>query len=214
MVEDISQIRQRIINLIDAHPQLELKSEAKNGKEALEKLAENVYDLVLLDINLPIHSGIEIAEKINEDSYIIFITSYDQHAVKAFELGAIDYLTKPFSDERFNQSIDRLIKRFESNEKQNQISDVGLSFFVKRSQCIISYEDIIYISSHRKHSVVHTMEKDFETAVLLKDIESRLPDKKFFRIHRQYIVNINFVFKLQHDSGGQYIVNQSYQTLG
>ncbi len=184
---------------------LKLKAIAKDGKTALQKLQTNSYDLVLLDINLPQLSGIEIIDKLSHIPHIIFVTTYDTYAVKAFEIGAVDYLVKPVSPDRFNTAIERFLQQKNSNNNFDfDYKQYSLSFKSKRLQHLVTYKDIVYIAAHDRHSVIHTISKDFETSSLLKEIEAKLKPELFIRIHRKYIVNIHFLESIQYDSSGQY----------
>jgi YesN/AraC family two-component response regulator len=115
IAEDEYPARKLLTDFIANRPELKLNGIAKNGKEALQMLAshssseEPVYDLLLFDIHLPIISGIEVLEKIEKIPYIIFITAYSQYALRAFEIGAIDFILKPFEFKRFNQAIDKFL---------------------------------------------------------------------------------------------------------
>lgn len=207
IVEDEVPARELLSEYLKLFPELELSGIARNGEEAYNKLSANKYDLLFLDIHLPVMSGIEVLEKMEGKApYVIFTTAYDKYAIKAFEFGAIDYLLKPFSKDRFRQSVDRFLAAMKENKnvKQN-FRQHSLSFRENRVQCLVAFNDIIYLSSHGKHTVIHAKDKDFESASLLKELESKLPDTRFRRIHKQFVVNIEFIAKLQHDSGGQYI---------
>lgn len=109
MAEDELPARTLLTGFVKTRPELILQAVAKNGEEAVQSLSSAIYDLLLLDINLPVFSGIEVLEKITQIPYVIFTTAYSHYAVKAFEIGAIDYLHKPFSLERFNRAIDRFL---------------------------------------------------------------------------------------------------------
>lgn len=207
IVEDETPSREILKKNLSEFPEFKLQNIARNGKDALQILNENKYDLLFLDINLPLMSGLEVLDNLKKDlPYIIFVTGYDKYAMKAFEIGAIDYLLKPYTKERFRQSINRFI----SFKKENKRYDLNyekhcLPFKENRTQCLVAFNDIIYISSHGKHTVVHTEEKDFDSATLMKDIESKLIPDMFMRIHKQYIINIYYITKLKSSSGGRYI---------
>ncbi|MCP4138131.1 MAG: response regulator transcription factor [bacterium] len=206
IAEDMRHARELLIDYLATREELKLEGTAKNGEEALEKLTSGNYDLLLLDINLPIMSGIEVLEKMDNIPYVIFTTAYDKYAIKAFDFGAVDYLLKPFPLERFNQAVDRFLEaKRESQEKQLSFKDFSLSFRENRIQCLVAFKDIIYLSSHGKRTVIHTEEKDFEASSILKDIEEKLAADDFVRIHKQYIVNTKHITRIQHDVGGQYV---------
>ncbi|MCP4151440.1 MAG: response regulator transcription factor, partial [bacterium] len=206
IAEDMAPARKRVRKLAAARLELEPADAAKNGEEAMRMLLSKNYDLLLLDIQLPVISGIEIVERLEQVPYVIFITAYDRYAVKAFELGAIDYLLKPFSVERFNQAIDRFLDtKTTSRNPQLPLHNYSLTFKEKRIQFVLPFTDIIYISSSGKQNIIHTEKKDFQTSGMIKHIEVKLPPGIFVRVHKQFIVNIHFVVSIKHDVGGQYI---------
>ncbi len=206
IVEDMIDARELIASFVEKRPELTLKATARNGEEALKLLRENNYDLALMDIHLPILSGIEVMEKLDRLPYIIFTTAYDNYAIKAFELGAIDYLLKPIEEERFNRAIHRFTRITSSGGTEAASTrDVALSFRENRRVCLVPHEDIIYCSAHGKHCIIHTEEKDFDASMMLKDAEEKLPPDSFLRIHKGFIVNTHAIASLIHDQGGQYI---------
>ncbi len=207
IAEDEHPARDLLTEYIIMRPELKLTGIARNGEEALQKLCEGRYGLLFLDIHLPILNGIEVLEQLPECPYTIFTTAYDEYAIKAFEIGAVDYLLKPFSKERFDKAVDRALTVIRNNEPHfRSPQELGLSFKEKGNHYLVAYKDIIYLSSHGRHTIVHTEGKCFETAQQLKDITQRLPANHFFRIHKQFIVNLPYVSHLQYHIGGQYLV--------
>ncbi len=205
VAEDELPARELLIEYLLERPELKLEGIAQNGEEALHKLSAKEYNLLFLDINLPILSGIEVLEKLENIPYLVFTTAYDKYALKAFEMGAVDYLLKPFSLNRFNKAVDKAIRSIKQNNKNlTSVYSLGLSLKENENHYIISYDDIVYISSHVRHAIVHTRDKDFEIAYLLKEIEDKLPNDSFIRIHKQYIVNIKYISYYQYMLGGQY----------
>lgn len=185
--------------------ELKLGGWSKNGQEAFEKLSENNYDLLFLDINLPILSGIEIVEKLDNPPYIIFTTAYDDYAVKAFELGAVDYLMKPFSEERFNIAVDKALNTIKSKlPGTNMVNSIGLSFKEDETYYILPFNEIIFLSSKGRHSLIHTKTRTYETPQTLKETYQKLPGDNFIRIHKQSIVNLEYISHVQYLMGGQY----------
>lgn len=205
IVEDEQPARELLIDYIIKRKELRLDDIAKNGEEALQKLSHNNYDLVFLDIALPLMSGIEVIESIDYDPYIIFTSAYDHYAIRAFELGAVDYLLKPYTFERFNLAIERALVNLKDNVNlQRSLISFGLSFKEDNRHCIVAYDDIIFLSSKARHTVVHTAERDFESSQMLKEMVSKLPEDSFVRIHKQYCVNLKYVSGLEYLIGGQY----------
>ncbi len=205
IVEDEQPARELLIEYVLQRSELKLEGIAKNGEEALTKLSKNSYDLLFLDISLPLISGIEVLEKLNSFPYVIFTTAYDQYAIKAFDLGAVDYLLKPFSFERFDQAVDKALSIINDNQLNfKSPKSLGLSFKENSKHYIIAFDDIAYLSSNAKYTVIHTEGRDFETQQLLKDMGQKLPDSSFVRIHKQFIVNLEYVSRLEYTIGGQY----------
>ncbi|MCG9910530.1 MAG: LytTR family DNA-binding domain-containing protein [Flavobacteriales bacterium] len=161
---------------------------AKDGVEALELLNQTHYDLLLLDINMPLLSGLSLARSVKKNTKIIFVTAYSEHAVEAFELNVIDYLLKPVSFERFIKAIQKLIP-----EEQTQPASSGRTFIhVKQGKKIlkVNLEDILYCESKGNNTRIF-LESDTQIDVYLPliKLQEELPNEMFTRIHRAFIVN-------------------------
>ena len=168
IVEDNRHQLEEIIEFISARPSLELSGFSRNGREALEFFNKNSVDLLLLDINLPGYNGVEILERLENPPYVIFITAYDEYAIRAFELGAIDYVLKPFSEERLNTAIDRFIVFSNKVDTiQKPVKKLGLPFRSNGNNYFISYDDIMYFTANGKNTIIHTEKKDFESITKL-----------------------------------------------
>jgi len=204
IAEDKIPARELLTGYILGRSELTLKGTARDGREAFEKLSEKKYDLLFLDVDMPFLNGIQVLEGLESPPRVIFTTSFDKYAIKAFDLCAIDYLLKPFTRDRFNVAVDKALSRMESPDKSNCLSDIGLSFKEKNRYRILPFEDIVYISSHERKTVIHTEEKCFEMNSLLKDVALKLPVISFMRIHKQYIINKNRVKEFEHVLGSQY----------
>jgi two-component system response regulator LytT len=207
IAEDELPAREKLVEYVLTVPELKLGGIAKDGDEALRAITGNHFDLVFLDIHLPQLSGIEVLERARDIPYVIFTTAFDQYAVKAFDCGAIDYILKPFSLERFQQAVGRFLTiKKDSTRTATPLPDIGLSFRESGKHYFMSYRDILYLSSHGKHTVIHTEGRDFETPSLLKDLEAKLPGKEFARIHKGFIVNIYHIVSLEYKIAGHYQV--------
>ena len=207
IAEDEEPARELLVDYLLTRPELKLSGIARNGEDAFQKLSRQEYDLVLMDIHLPRMTGIEVLERLKKIPYVIFTTAYEQYAIRAFNIGAVDYLLKPFNTERFNQSIEKFLS-LHNTETCPAISTTATGFAVKEQNrhYILPYQDILYVSSHGKKSIIHTITEDIESAVILKDFERRVPVGIFIRIHKQHIVNIRYIAALEYYIGGQYIV--------
>jgi len=192
------------------NPDFEVLYEIANGEKALKILKENDVDLLFLDIQIPGKSGIEIARILNRQKnapYIIFTTAYDEYAVEAFQLSAVDYLLKPISDQRLKESLDRAKKEINDNNNFNQQLENLFANFndLKQKECLnkiavmekdyylmLDFKDIYYFSTREKKVWAHCYKKSYMTGFQLKELEKMLPDQ-FFRIHKSYIVNLKHV---------------------
>jgi two-component system LytT family response regulator len=221
VVDDEQPARKKIISFLSSITKEVEILEASNGKEAVEKITKLEPDLVLLDIQMPGLTGFEVIEKIrtNKMPTVIFITAYDQFAIEAFEVNAIDYLLKPFDRGRFTKSFNRAVEYIKtkhsfSNEINNLPKELKnekkylerIMVNVGSRYIFINTTDIIYISSNEKYVEIHTESKKYLLREAMKNIEKSLDPKLFTRIHRSYIVNINEIKEMQHWSHGDYIV--------
>jgi len=207
IVEDEKPARSELKFMLKKRDDFELSFEAAGGKKALNILENNQVDLLLLDINLPGKTGIEIAnslQKKDNPPHIIFTTAYDEHAVEAFELSALDYILKPISDERFYSSLDKakekishsakykeqidnMLNLLENKDKDAQIKKIAVidqNYFL-----MLDFQDIYFFSTKDKKVWAHCYKNSYMTQFKLKELEKILPDN-FFRIHKSYIVNL------------------------
>ena len=203
IAEDEVPARELLVDYLLTRPELRLSGLARTGEEALRHMTERDFDLVLLDIRLPQMTGLEVLGSLKKPPSVIFTTAYENYALKAFDFGAVDYLLKPFGIDRFNRSIDKFIAARESAVRETPES--GFTVREGGKTHIVPYRDIIYVTSHGKNTVIHTVAGDREAPVLLKDVELRLPSGMFARIHKQHIVNVGYISWVEYLIGGQYL---------
>ncbi len=209
IAEDEVPARELLVDYLVTRPELQLSGIARNGEEAYTKLSKNDYDLVFMDINLPRLSGIEVLDRLKSVPYVIFTTAYDRYATRAFDVGAVDFLLKPFDMERFNRSVEKFLNLKETSVRKNQagrsMPGVGLAYRDGGRHRILPYDEIIYACSRGKNSVLHTISGAMEVPMMLKDLEIKIPAEFFVRIHKQHVVNIRFITEVEYYIGGQYI---------
>jgi two-component system LytT family response regulator len=197
IVDDDKLVRSFMEMLVKRTPTLNLVGVCSSASEALKVLVKEQVELILLDIDMPGMSGIQLLNYFNRDQIqIIFITSSEEHAVKAFDLEATDYLVKPVSEERFLKAIMRTQKRKKSSEELQQSEDL----FVKVNNRLvrIGMNNILYIEGLANHVSINT--KDGKRHIVLstlKSIESRLSQDKFMRIHNSHIVSIDKISAIE-----------------
>ncbi|MDX1957015.1 MAG: LytTR family DNA-binding domain-containing protein [Leptospiraceae bacterium] len=208
IVEDESSGLDLLIDYVSSHNKLKLSGIARNGNDALDKIQSRDYDIIFLDILLPGKTGMEILRSLEKVPVIIFTTAYKEHALEAFDIGVTDYLLKPFSLNRFQQSVERAIERIKANNKMKPtINSVGLFLRAKEKRIFIPYDQIIYITANAKHCIVHKVNEDLEVTHMIGELEEKLPKTNFNRIHRKFIVNLKFVKHMEFEVGGQHVLS-------
>lgn len=196
IVDDEPMARNILENYITKISNLKLEKSCKNVMEAFEILNDKKIDLIFLDINMPEVSGMSLAKSVSKKSKIIFTTAYREYAVDGFDLQAVDYLLKPIAFERFLKAVQ---KYFDGNivvetKNLNQNSPEKNDFIFVRSDrkmIKINFEDILYVESLADYVKIHQLENTIITRETITNIEARLPNTSFLRIHRSYIISIH-----------------------
>jgi two-component system, LytTR family, response regulator len=208
IVDDEDLARSIIREYLADHPEIEIVAECANGFEAVKAVTELKPDLLFLDVQMPKLNGFEVLELIESDIVVIFITAYEQYAVKAFEVHAVDYLLKPFSRERFDEALERAKDKLELREfppQQEIISSArskgetiervlirdGSRVFV------IPAEKIDYIEAQDDYIAIRSEGKTHLKKQRLSDLQTLLDPKRFVRVHRSYILNIDRLARLE-----------------
>ncbi len=205
IVDDEESSRILIKEYLEDFPDFEVIDEAKNGKIAVEKINKHKPDVVFLDIQMPVMTGFEVLPHLDEYPNIIFSTAYDNYAIKAFEVHAVDYLLKPYTKKRFALAIEKLnnSNRF---EKQMQFIDDNISkqttypnsILVERSSRFynIKTANIIKIEAYGDYSKIFTKDKYYLSKSGLSRLEEKLNPETFMRIHRSTIIQKNALLSL------------------
>lgn len=207
IVDDEILARQRIEDLLAKEENVVLAGTASDGTSAMEAIRELHPDLVFLDVQMPGKSGLEIANELGvEMPATIFVTAYDQHAVKAFELEAVDYLVKPFDDERFEQAFRRARRRASETFRETAAGGYVDRIPVElRGQIrAVPVNLIDYISASGPYAELHVGERTFAVRERMQALEEKLDPQRFFRIHRSAIVRIDMIDVFLRHAGGDY----------
>lgn len=174
----------------------ELVAKCNNVVEANEILSTEQIDIIFLDIQMPQITGIEFVKTLQNPPLIIFTTAYDNYAIEGFELNAVDYLLKPISFDRFMKAANKARDKFEtlastSGGSKEEIKEDYI--FVKADKKLIkvNFDDIIYIEGLKDYVIIRMNEGRVITLQTMKSLEAKLPQDKFMRIHRSYIVGLN-----------------------
>ena len=173
----------------------QLCGSCKNALEAFHLINTKKIDLIFLDINMPEINGLSFAKSINKNIKIIFTTAYREYAIAGFDLQAVDYLLKPISFERFLQAVNKYLDeniQIEVTPITENLSYETDFIFVKseRKMVKINFEDILYIESISDYLKIVTIQKNCITRETISNIEAKLPQHKFLRIHRSFLVSV------------------------
>ncbi|AWX43590.1 Chemotaxis response regulator protein-glutamate methylesterase [Flagellimonas maritima] len=204
--------RSLIKEYLKDYPDLVLLGEVNNGVDTITEINRFKPDLIFLDIQMPGKTGFEVLPYLEEIPQIIFSTAYDQYALQAFEVHAVDYLLKPYTKERFAKSIERLEKgdMDVSGLAQSVImdkEDYPERVLVQQNKKLITIAlgDIIWVEAYGDYSKIHTSASIFLSNYGISDLEKKLNPKLFLRVHRSYIINLDKVKEL-HKYGKSYDV--------
>jgi DNA-binding LytR/AlgR family response regulator len=196
IIDDEAVARGIIENHLSKMDNVVVASSCSNAIEAFNYINNHKIDLVFLDINMPEISGISFAKSINKDVKIIFTTAYRDFAVEGFELQAVDYLMKPISFDRLLKAVNNYFDIY-SNNKSVEKTDTNKNDFMfvrsERRMVKIDFESIIYIESYSDYIKIHLVNETVVTRETISAIEAKLPNKKFLRIHRSYIIALKHI---------------------
>ncbi len=204
IVDDEPLAQQRIEDLLAKEENVQVIGTASSGPEAVTAIRSLNPDLVFLDVQMPGMTGIEVAETIGDDMPpIIFVTAYDKFAINAFDLAAVDYLLKPFDDERFAQAFARVRKT--TKPRQQQYAD-RISVESRGQTRVVPVDDIEYITASGPYAELHVGKNAWAVRERMQTLEERLDPERFMRTHRSVIVRIDLIDALLRRPGGDYAV--------
>ncbi len=222
IVEDERAARQRLADMIQRHALLQLTGQAATGREAIRQIDALRPQLIFLDVQLPDISGLDILRVLQHKPLIIFTTAFDQYAVQAFEHSALDYLLKPFSEQRFNIAMEKAVGRL-TNEAAAAASDYDVFkqppaqlAVLKRIPAkvgdkiyLLNAEDVVYFGASKKVVAAHLQKDEYIVNYTLDELQTRLDGDIFLRIHRSTIVNLNYVQTIEPLFGGAYLMKMN-----
>jgi two-component system LytT family response regulator len=207
LIDDERLAREELKSLLKEYHEIEIIDEAKNGEEGIQKIKELKPDLIFLDINMPGINGFDMIKQLEEIPRVIFVTAYDEYALKAFEVNALDYILKPVDPERLREAIQKLTTEDDFVSSQQAI--------ISRKERVLSVNDRVFIKDGEKCwfvelSKVRMLESDgnyvkvyfdnFRPLILrsLNSFEDRLDPEQFFRANRKYIINLQWVSSIEN----------------
>jgi len=217
IIDDEQLARELIKNYLKNYADIQIIGESENGFEGARDISELNPDLVFLDIQMPKLNGFEMLELTENPPEIIFITAHNDFAIRAFEMNAIDYLLKPYSQERLLAAIRKAVERIQSGagkeKKISQLVQQPLSEKLERIVVktgtkirVIPVEKIVYLEAQDDYVMVFTDEGKHLKQGTMKYYEDHLDESKFIRIHRSYIVRIDQVVQLEPYAKDNYIL--------
>lgn len=226
--EDEPLARDVLRDAIYAHPGLRLVGEAADGASALARIASLRPEVVFMDIQMPELTGLEVLRRLDYLPRIVFTTAYDQYAVTAFELNAVDYLLKPFTRARFAAAVERLLEGPAYDSADHGRASLGhalaqataapsrLERILVRDRGRIfplGVGDIAYMKADSKYTVIAARGQSFLVRIGIAELEARLDPARFVRIHRSALVNLDFVESMRADEQSQLQVHMRDGTV-
>ena len=226
VVDDEQPARTRILDLLEKQPDVGLAGVGRDGAEAVRLIRQHAPDLLFLDIQMPGMNGFEVLKQISPEAapFTIFITGYDHYAIPAFEASALDYLLKPFSDERFEAALERARKYIRNRAAE----ELGRRFaslldhrmarpepapylerlLIKSSGRVVFLDvgDIDWIEAAGVYVNLHAGNKEYLYRATVGQLQGRLDPRKFVRVHRSTMVNTSRIVELQPRTHGDYAV--------
>ncbi len=215
IAEDEPLLREELAELLGAlWPQLDVVAQAGNGIDALRALEQHAPDVLFLDILMPGMTGLEVARQVNGRCHVVFLTAYDQHAIAAFEQGAVDYVLKPATAARLATTVGRLKARIghPAQAMDSVLHELGVPAkghlrWINASQGqtvrIITVEDIAYFQADSKYTRVVTPQGESLIRKPIKELLEELDPATFWQIHRSTIVNVNAIAGVVRDERGR-----------
>jgi len=216
VIDDERLARKELINLLSQYDQVEIVGEANNVDDAKEKIEALAPDVVFLDIQMPEKTGFDLLEELDNVPHVVFTTAYDEYAIKAFQVNALDYLLKPIEPKRLGEAIERLLKKLNENQEKSEemgsfagrkltlddqvfVKDGDRCWFVKLSNVRLFESDGNYIKVYFDNfkPMIHKS---------LNALDERLSEKSFFRASRKHIINLSWVEAIEPWFNGGLVV--------
>jgi len=216
IIEDEAPAAQLIELYLKNIPHINVICHCKDGFEGVKAIQEHKPDIIFLDVQMPKLNGFEMLELVEEKPYVIFTTAFDEYAIKAFEMNAVDYLLKPFSKERFLNAIEKASILLETTQQRNykEVNPKFSSSYLERIAIkehnnikILSTHDMSHIEAYGDYVLVHENGQSYIKQKTMAYYESALNPLQFVRVHRSFIVNVDFIEKINLWEKDTYKVN-------
>src|SRR5215469_14700077 len=213
VVDDESLARRNLSVLLRRDPDIGPIAECESGLEAIEALRKSKHDLVFLDVQMPECGGFDVLELLGSDlpPAVIFVTAYEEYALRAFEVGALDYLLKPFDNARFERALNRAKDKIEHYSPPQPKRAERLVVKERGQLLFLNVADVDWIEAAGYYACLHVGSDTHVVRRSLLELERDLGDERFIRIHRSIIVNLERIRRLELHNGGEYEVVLSNQ---
>jgi two-component system LytT family response regulator len=207
VVDDESGSRRNLTALLRPDPDIGAIIECDSGQKAIEQLRTSKFDLLFIDVQMPGCDGFDVLELLGSElpPAVIFVTAYDEYALRAFEAGALDYLLKPFDDARFRRALARAKDKLMHFTPRPKIA-VRLAVKTRGELVFLNVADVDWIESVSYYACLHVGGNTHVLRRSLLELERELDGEQFMRIHRSIIVNLERIHKLELQDGGDYEV--------
>ncbi len=215
IVDDEVLAQDVIEKYVSTIPTLKLVGKCDNAVEAISFLHNNPVDLLFLDLNMPELSGLEMLKTLANPPKVILTTAYSEYALESYEYGVVDYLLKPIKLERFIKAVNKVVEKFSEIKVNEDIPDEQhpQTIFIKEDQVTyqVNLNDILFIEAYGNYLKVHTLKKVYVTRDTMHDMESKLPEKMFMRVHKSFIISLS---KIASVSGNRVFINKQEIPVG
>ncbi len=227
VVDDEPAARARILRMLERDQDVRVVRECRNGQEAIDTLAKEPVDLVFMDVQMPQADGFQVLEAIRREPkpFVIFVTAHDRYALKAFDVNAVDYLLKPYDEERFHSSLAKakeFIEMRTSKHLAGKLIDIvqqhvraqkdfadEIVIKEKGRSYTVKYKDVIFVRAESNYLILQLKERHFLLRMTLNMLESEVDPKQFLRIHRSFIVNMAHVRNARYSGNNEFTFTMS-----
>ena len=211
LIDDEQPARDIMKHYLKDFPEINIIGEFQDGFTGLKAIQDLKPDLVFLDVQMPKLTGLELLELLENPPIIIFSTAYDHYALKAFEMNAIDYLLKPYSKERLQQAVTKAIAKVASGSQEaphveklvKSLEDANpeqlqrIAVKSRHKVSVIAIDDVIYLEAEGDYVMIHTKDNKHLKEKTMKYFETHLDSDRFIRVHRSFIVNADYILRLE-----------------